>query len=92
MPAELEGILMTHPDVQNAAVIGAKHEEYKEVPRAFVTLTKGSTVSEQTLIDYVNSKVSDLKRLRGGLTILDSFPMTPFKKINKPELKKMFVA
>ena len=91
MPAELEGILMTHPDVQNAAVIGVRHETFSEVPFAFVTLTNGSTVSEQTLIEYVDSRVNHYKKLRGGLKILDSFPLTPLKKINKTELKKMFI-
>ena len=88
-PSELEEILMTHSDVENAAVIGVKHVIHNEVPFAFVTLIKGSTVSEQTLIDYVDSRVNYYKKLRGGLKILDAFPMTALRKINKAELRKM---
>jgi acyl-CoA synthetase (AMP-forming)/AMP-acid ligase II len=88
-PSELEQILMTHSDVENAAVIGVKHVTYNEVPLAFVTLVKGSTVSEQTLIDYVDSRVNYYKKLRGGLKILEAFPVTSLRKINKTELRKM---
>ncbi|CAG2179365.1 unnamed protein product, partial [Oppiella nova] len=89
MPAEIENILLTHNDVVNAAVFGVKDEERGEVPMAFVTLVNGVTVEPQELIDYVDSRVNYYKKLRGGIRVLDAFPLTSLKKINRGVLKKM---
>ena len=80
---------MTHRDVVNAAVIGVKDVDRGQVPRAFVTVVNGSVVSAQQLVDYVDSRVDEYKKLRGGARILDSLPMTSSQKINKPALRTM---
>ncbi|CAG2106600.1 unnamed protein product [Medioppia subpectinata] len=90
-PAEIENVLLTHRDVINAAVFGVRDEDRGEVPMAFVTLAQGSTVSAQEIVDYVDSRVNYYKKLRGGVRILDSMPMTSLKKINRAELKKLIV-
>lgn len=54
-PAYLENILMTHPCVREAAVIGEPAGIYGEVPRAYVI--PSSPVSKETLINYVNGKI-----------------------------------
>ena len=89
MPAEIENILLTHKDVVNAAVFGVKDEERGEVPMAFITRANGATVTPQELIDYVDSRVNYYKKLRGGIRVLDAFPLTSLKKINRGVLKKM---
>ncbi|XP_054166584.1 luciferin 4-monooxygenase-like [Oppia nitens] len=89
-PAELESILLSHRDVMNTAVIGVKDEERIEVPMAFVTVVNGSQVTPKELIDYVDSRVNYYKKLRGGLKILEAFPMTSLKKINKSELRRLY--
>ncbi|CAG2109652.1 unnamed protein product [Medioppia subpectinata] len=91
-PAEIENVLLTHRDVINAAVFGVRDEDRGEVPMAFVTLAQGSTVSAQEIVDYVDSRVNYYKKLRGGVRILNSMPMTSLKKINRAELKKLIVA
>ena len=40
-PAELEGVLASHPAIGDAAVIGIPHEKFGEVPKAFVTPAPG---------------------------------------------------
>ena len=45
-PAELEGLLLTHPAVQDAGVIGVPDEEAGELPRAYVVLKPGATATE----------------------------------------------
>ena len=88
-PAELEHILLQNKKIENAAVIGIKDEERDEVPMAFVTLVKGAQLSEKQIQEWVDSRVNYYKKMRGGVKIIDTFPLTPLKKINKTELKKM---
>ena len=88
-PAELEHILLQNKKIENAAVIGIKDEERDEIPMAFVTLVKGSTLTEKQIQDWCDSRVNYFKKLRGGVRIIDKFPLTPLKKINKMELKRM---
>lgn len=55
-PAELEQILLTHPAVDDAAVLGLPDEESGELPLAFVVKQPGSNVTESEIIEYVNGK------------------------------------
>ena len=88
-PAELEHILIQNKEIENAAVIGIKDEERDEIPMAFVTLIKGATLKEKQIQDWCDSRVNYYKKLRGGVRIIDRFPLTPLKKISKTELKKL---
>ncbi|XP_054165690.1 uncharacterized protein LOC128963216 [Oppia nitens] len=85
-PVELEHLLISHKDVENAAVVGISDDERGEVPMAFVTVIEGAYVTEEQLIEFVDSQVNDHKKLRGGLRILESFPTTPSGKIHKSKL------
>lgn len=51
-PSELEALLMTHPAVQEAAVIGEPHE-YGDAPRALVVLSEGQHATEAELQDFI---------------------------------------
>ena len=89
-PAELENILLTHESVENAAVIGIKDEDSDEIPMAFVSLKNGFTVTEDILQEYVDSRVNDFKKLRGGVKILDKLPTTgPQNKMDKNKLRQL---
>jgi acyl-CoA synthetase (AMP-forming)/AMP-acid ligase II len=55
-PAELEGVLLTHPAVPDAAVIGIPDEEAEEVPKAFVVLKV--LVAPEAIMDYMASRVA----------------------------------
>lgn len=58
-PAEIEAILLTHPDVLDAAVIGIQDEMAGELPFAFVVRKPDSHLQQQDIIDYVASKFSE---------------------------------
>ncbi|PNP51722.1 hypothetical protein THARTR1_07719 [Trichoderma harzianum] len=90
-PAELEGVLTSHPSVADAAVIGTDRED-TEVPMAYVALvpTAKGKVSESELIDYVQNKVSDYKRLRGGVIFIDAIPRSPTGKILRKDLRALY--
>ena len=72
-PAELEGLLLTHPDVADAAVIPVPDLEAGELPKAFVVLKPGHSVSPEALMGYVAGHVADYKQIR----LLDLVYETP---------------
>lgn len=85
-PAELEEILRSHPDIDDAAVIGVPDERAGEVPRAFV-VPKRSQISEEDVKKYVAEKMSEYKQLKGGVEFLASVPKSPSGKILRRMLK-----
>ncbi|KAJ6636980.1 4-coumarate--CoA ligase 4, partial [Pseudolycoriella hygida] len=89
-PAELEEILRSHPNIQDAAVIGIAHELYGEIPKAFVVKRKGATIQENDIHAFTNKKIVDYKQLRGGVQFVDSVPKSSTGKILRRELKKLY--
>jgi acyl-CoA synthetase (AMP-forming)/AMP-acid ligase II len=77
-PAELEGVLLTHPAVSDAAVIPCPDDEAGEVPKAFVVL-KGEA-SAKEIMAYVNERVATYKTVR-SLEFIDKIPKSPSGKI-----------
>jgi acyl-CoA synthetase (AMP-forming)/AMP-acid ligase II len=63
-PAELEALLVTHPDVADAAVIGIPDEEAGELPKAFITLREGATATAEDIQAFVADNVAHYKRVR----------------------------
>ncbi|XP_064600762.1 uncharacterized protein LOC135466938 [Liolophura sinensis] len=89
-PAELEGLLLTHPWVQDAAVIGVPDPEAGELPRAYVVIKPGATsdVTPEAVTSFVNGKVASYKKLRGGVHFIKQIPKSPSGKILKRELRE----
>ncbi|CAG5156585.1 uncharacterized protein ALTATR162_LOCUS4382 [Alternaria atra] len=86
-PAELEAVLLSHPDVLDAAVIGVGTEDgVNEVPRAYVVVGDGK-ISKEQITEFVKSKVAGHKRLRGGVVFLDEIPKSPSGKILRKDLR-----
>ena len=53
-PAELEAILLTIPNIKDAAVVGLPNEEAGELPVAFIVKQPGSSITANEIINYVN--------------------------------------
>jgi acyl-coenzyme A synthetase/AMP-(fatty) acid ligase len=77
-PAELEAVLIQHPAVAEAAVVGRPDEEAGEVPKAFVALSGEAT--DEEIIAFVAERVAPYKRLR-ALEVVDEIPKSPSGKI-----------
>lgn len=79
---------MEHPAVADAAVIGV-NKSGTEVPRAYVVLTPQSRgkIRGEGLAEYVKSRVSDYKRLRGGVEFVDGIPRNAAGKIMRKVVK-----
>jgi fatty-acyl-CoA synthase len=58
---EVEHTIVEHPDVLECAVVAMPHEKWGEVPKAFVTLREGATLSEQELIEFTRERLAHFK-------------------------------
>ncbi|CAM8908223.1 unnamed protein product [Rhodiola kirilowii] len=85
-PAELEAILVSHPSVNDAAVIPVPDEEAGEVPAACVVKQPNATESEEEIMEYVASNVAHYKKIR-VLHFVDSIPKSTSGKIMRRFLK-----
>jgi acyl-CoA synthetase (AMP-forming)/AMP-acid ligase II len=63
-PAELEGLLLSHEAIADAAVIPVPDEEAGELPKAYVVLKHGHQMTEQQVMDFVAQHVSPQKKIR----------------------------
>lgn len=79
-PSELEGYVLQHPDVLDAAVIPVANDEAGEIPKAYVVLKAGRHASAQDIIDFVAAKVAAYKKIR-QVEFIDVIPKSPAGKI-----------
>ena len=87
-PAEIEGVLMAHPKIVEAAVIGLASETWGESPLAIVVRSDQSlTVAE--VIDFCRGKLAGYKRPK-AVEFVDQIPRNPSGKILKRVLRQQF--
>jgi 4-coumarate--CoA ligase len=63
-PAELEALLLTHPAIADAAVVGLPDDEAGEIPVAHVVLKPGATATPEDIQAYVGERVAHYKQIR----------------------------
>lgn len=85
-PAELEALLLTHPDITDAAVVGAQDDEGQEIPKAYVVRREGSDLDEQGVMDHVAEHVAPHKKVR-AVKFIDIVPKSASGKILRKDLK-----
>jgi acyl-CoA synthetase (AMP-forming)/AMP-acid ligase II len=86
-PAELEAVLLAHPEVADAAVVGVPDLDSGELPKAFVVRREGHTqLDAQQLMDYVASQVAPHKKVR-LLEFVDHIPKSTAGKILRNQLR-----
>ncbi|THW73602.1 acetyl-CoA synthetase-like protein [Aureobasidium pullulans] len=86
-PAEIEAALVSHPLVQDVAVIGVDGGEDGELPRAYV-IRKDNTLSESDLKVWSAERVAKYKWLTGGVKFVDQIPRNASGKILKNLLRE----
>lgn len=85
-PAELENVLLSHPMVLDAAVIGVKHKKFGEVPKAFV-VRKNNKLTDTEIQQYIANRCIKFKWLIGGVEFIDKLPKSPTGKILRKDLR-----
>jgi acyl-CoA synthetase (AMP-forming)/AMP-acid ligase II len=86
-PAELEAVLLGHPEVLDAAVIGVLDEESgDELPKAFVVRSPGSALSEDDLKAFIAERVAPHKKIR-LVEFIEQVPKSAAGKILRKDLK-----
>ncbi|MFE2355941.1 4-coumarate--CoA ligase family protein [Streptomyces parvulus] len=86
-PAELEALLLTHPGVADAAVVGTHDDDGNEVPHAHVVRRPDAPgLTEGEIMMYVAERVAPYKRVR-RVTFLDAVPRAASGKILRRELR-----
>ncbi|OLZ71545.1 4-coumarate--CoA ligase family protein [Streptomyces sp. IMTB 2501] len=88
-PAELEALLLTHPGIADAAVIGSYNEDGNEVPHAFVVRRREAAddLTENEILLYVAERVAPYKRVR-RITFIDTVPRAASGKILRRRLRE----
>ncbi len=86
-PAELEAILLEHPDIADCGVVGAPDAEAGEVPKAFIAPRAGRTLDFDALARFVAERVAGYKQIR-RFEVVDAIPRTPSGKILRRVLKQ----
>ena len=85
-PAEVEKVLIGHPLISNAAVIGTPDDKWGETGKAFIVLTDSSTLTLEAVHDFLEGQIARYKFPR-QLQILDELPITASGKVQKSALK-----
>ncbi|XP_013624266.1 PREDICTED: 4-coumarate--CoA ligase 4-like [Brassica oleracea var. oleracea] len=85
-PAELEALLISHPYIEDAAVVAMQDEVAGEVPVAFVVSSEGSQVTEDDVTSYICKQVVHYKRVN-MVFFTDYIPKAPSGKILRKDLR-----
>jgi acyl-CoA synthetase (AMP-forming)/AMP-acid ligase II len=88
-PSDLEAVLAAHPDVAEAAVVGAPSDRWGETPIALVTPKAGAAIEPEALRAWANGQLGKTQRL-AALAFVDALPRSAIGKVLKRELRDRY--
>ncbi|RVX72878.1 hypothetical protein B0A52_03231 [Exophiala mesophila] len=91
-PPELEAVLMSHPNILDAAVIGipAPSAIDGELPRAYIVARNPAAADRSGIERYVSERLAKYKQLSGGIVFVESLPKTASGKYLKRHLRDLW--
>lgn len=87
-PAELENVLIGHPDVIEAAVFGVPHDRWGESPYAVVRVNDSATVTAETLVKLCSDELGSYKKPTAVELTTDELPKSPVGKLARKTLRE----
>ena len=88
-PEEVEGVVLSHPKVDDAAVIGIPDEEWGELPVAIVVAKKGENATPEEIMEHCRANLASFKRPR-SVFFVDELPRNQMGKILKKQLREEY--
>lgn len=88
-PAEIEELLLQHPAIEDAGVVGLEDEEAGELALAFVVKKPDVEVTEDEIKKFIAKQASKPKQLHGGVRFIDEIPKNLLGKILRRELRAL---
>ncbi len=85
-PAVLEAVLLDHPEIADAAVVGARNEDGQEIPKAYVVRQSGSELTAEQVMAFVAERVAPHEKVR-AVDFIDAVPKSASGKILRRELR-----
>lgn len=89
-PAELEAILLTHPSIEDAAVVPLPDKEAGEIPAASIVMAPNAKETEDEIIKYVASNVAHYKKVR-LVHFVETIPKSPSGKVMRRLIKEKMI-
>ncbi|MBI4297642.1 MAG: long-chain-fatty-acid--CoA ligase [Chloroflexi bacterium] len=86
---EVEGVLMQHPAVDEAAVIGVPDDQWGEAVRAVVVMKDGHKVTPEELSEFCRQRLSSFKK-PGSVVFVEELPRNPMGKVLKRVLREQY--
>ncbi len=88
-PAEVEGVIVSHPAVIEAAVIGVPDPRWGEVGRAVIAVAPGARVTEDELLGFLDGKIARYK-IPKSVIVVEALPHNAAGKLLKRQVKDEF--
>ena len=87
--SDLEGVLLDHPEIAEAAVIGVPSPQWGETPLGLVVTRPGAAIEASELLGWANARLGKMQRL-SGIELRAELPRSAVGKVLKQELKRPY--
>jgi benzoate-CoA ligase len=87
-PAEVEGVLIEHPEVLEAAVVGVSDADGLTKPVAFVVPLAGAEIDADEILEFCRPRLAGFKRPRRAV-VVDELPKTVTGKIQRAKVREL---